>query len=257
MLTDFEETTRHAPEHLGGFLGDHYTAEELDALIALAVQTPDIEASRSLFESKWWDYRYVHPGYCFFLYAAEYTRAYERWRSLFGVNIHVAGRSCGHPIFRPEKTGKGAVTAVVGEELTKQALRTAFWRGMCFADAHGVPYDRWIELAFQTAFEEQWGRIPLPTSLYSDRISQKILARWEDERKTILHLPKDPLFLEANYQGHRWQDDHQEWLIRLIAARPLPHVPLAQFAFREGRLNEERCVERLGYDVVHRAKLLL
>lgn len=246
------------PVWLGSFRGDDLSEEQLDAIIAFGVQATDIEAARALHETKWWDYRYIHPGFGFFLFAHEYGHVVERWRTKFGVHYKAVLSASDHPIWRTTRKSKGNITVTTGERtLTPPGYRTSMWRAMCFADAYGVPYDRWIALAFEYAFECKWERLPQPSGLYSEGMVKFILDRWEREQSDILKLPNDPRYLPVNDQGHRWQKAQQEWLVELIRNRPLPHIPLAQYLFREARISEDLAIRRLGSDVVDKARSLV
>lgn len=243
--------------HLGTFRGSELSEVELDAILAFAFSKDDIEAGRAFFETKWWDYRFIHPGYCFFLYAHEYGEAVTRWRSMFGVSPYAVMSATDHPIFRRERSRKGNTTTFTGKHILAPAsYRTGLWRGMTFADAYGVPYDRWVELAFQWAFESKWERIPQPTALYTTGAAEFILDRWEEEKKDLLRLPADPIYLVENDQGHRWQRAEHEWLLGLIKARPQPAHALAQYGFKENRVPLDLAEARLGRPTVERAAML-
>lgn len=242
------------PDWLGPFPGDGLREDQLDAILAFSLQPADLETARSLHETKWWDYRFTHPGFCFFLFAHEYGKAVTRWRSMFGVSPDLTLYANENPVFRNEIKRIGRSTVQTGRKLlSPPGYRTSMWRAMCFADAYGIPYNRWIGLAFEYAFEFKWERMPQPSGLYGDGMVKWIIERWEKERDDILHLPNDPRYLPVNDEGHRWQTAQQEWLLELIRKRPLPHIPLAQYLFREGRLTVDLATTRLGPDVVRRA----
>lgn len=226
-----------------------YTPEQYDAVLAYSIKKSDIEDARSLFATKWWDYRFEHPGKCFYEFAYLYGQAAERWRTMFGVNPYVKMRHSQNPIFLIEKDDLGK--AKVYE--TPQTYRTGLWRSMCSADALGVPYDRWVEWAFAHAFASQWARFPHPVSFSSDRIVTHEAERWELEKRDLLATPKDPRYLIENYEGHPWQDEFQDWLLGYIAARPAPHIPLAYYLSEEPLILLDRATKRLGEHTVSQA----
>lgn len=247
MLTD-------TPEWLGDFPANNFSSETLDALMAFGVSHRDIEDARALFATKWWDYRFAHPGHCFFLFAHHYSEVTTRYRSLFGI-YPTANLSANHcPMFRDVKVGGKGNVSRTQKDLTPKAWRTAIWRGMCIADSHGVPYDRWISLAFEYAFNDKWEKMPHPSALYADRLATYVLEKWREEEVNIMRLPNDPRYLVKNYGGHPWQDAQEAWLLDLIGARPLPHIPLAQYLYREGRIREDVALRKLGMECVQRAR---
>lgn len=251
-------------EHLGRFDSDDNTPEMLDSLLAYAIQKGDLEAARPLFASKWWDYRFVHPGHCFYLFADHYRQACEKWRIKFGVASWRHLRSSDDPIFKPERVIKGGSTKLTmimkpGKDarpkrlLTDQPYRTSLWRSMCFADSYGIPYDRWIDWAFQFAFDTQWKHMPQPANLTGVRTVEFILARWAEDTAELMVIPTDPRFLVDNYIAHPVQDEFQDWLLKLIGARSLPEAALANYLSNEPMICLDRARSVLGDDVTDRA----
>lgn len=247
--------TNIAEPHLGDYYLDDMSDRQLDGLLAFALNKSDLETARSLFSSKWWDYRFVHPGRCYMLFAHLYGEAVEQWRTMFGVNVYAKLKSVGHPIWRTEYEKRGNVESRAKPVLRPQAFRTGIWRAMCFADAHGIPYDRFIQLCFEFAFENQWQHLPLPTALYGTWMISAVLERWEEEKRNLIRLPKDPRFMASGYTGHPYQDEFQEWLLNLIAARPNPNLPLVQYLARERYLLLSKAVEKFGKERVKEAVL--
>lgn len=251
--------------HLGSFHGDHYNEVSLDTLLSFAIPHSDLEVARSLFSSKWWDYRFVHPGYAFFAFADAYTRAVEDWRSKFGIHPYAKMAISKGVLFRVESTKKTKIARTkvrsAGDDKTPESVmtlapatfRTGLWRAMCSADAHGVPYDRFNQLAMQIAFDRQYNRMPLPTNLYTVSMVQEIVERWRKEEAELLRLPDDPLFFAAAYCGDPWQRAQQDWLIGKIAARSNPVSALAQYLALERRIVPALAVERFGAPMVRDA----
>lgn len=124
---------------------------------------------------------------------------------------------------------------------------------MCVADAHGIPYDRYLSLAFEYAFDAKWEYLPQPSMLYADRMVAWVVERWDAEKRELLRLACDPLYDAASYQGHPFQTDYQSWAMRLISARPIPSLPLAQYLVRERRLVPKMAIEHFGPDTVRQA----
>ena len=236
--------------HLPSYLGDDLEDDLLDAQLAYAIPKSDLETARSLFSSKWWDYRYVHPGRCYFLFADLYGKALEKWRTMFGVNAYANMRLVGHPIMRTEYERKGNVRTNPHKVLTQARHRTGLWRAMCFADLHGVPYDRYIDLFFQFAFENQWERMPMPMHLYGAKATIWVLERWQEEKADLLRLPTDPRFTADRYKADAYQKEFQDWLLTLIAKRPIPRLPLTQYLLHERYLVPRLAAARFGKETI-------
>lgn len=210
--------------YLGDFRGAEMRHEQLDGVLAFAIARKDLDDARTFYASKWWDYRFVHPGHLFFLFAHHYSQAVKKWRTMFGVNLRARLRYEDHPVWRSEG---GKLT------LSPPAYRTSLWRAMCFADSAGIPYDKWIEWGFQQAFDEKWDRLPTPAGLTGTRTIQAVLERWDTESKELMAVPKDPRFLAANFVSDPTQVEFQKWLLGLIKQRPNPPIALSNFLTRE------------------------
>lgn len=241
-------------KHLGDFLGANLPEDQLDGILAYNISKSDLATARSLFSSKWWDYRFVHPGHCYFLFAHLYGEAVEQWRDKFGINPYAKLKAVGHPCWRTE-TERGAK---IGETkrhrvLRPQVFRTGLWRAMCFADAHGVPYDRFIKLAFEHAFDNRWQRLPQPQSLYGTWMVSAVVERWTEEQRTLTRLPCDDRYMAASYQGHPHQEQFQESLLTNIQARANPSRALGNYLLNEPYLVLQKAVSRFGKDTVRSA----
>lgn len=226
---------------LGSFRGAELRPEQLDGILAFSLSRKDLDDGRGFYASKWWDYRFVHPGHSFFLFAHHYREAVIRWRTMFGVSPFLRLRYEDHPIWRIEDGKRVA---------SPQAYRTSLWRAMCFADSAGISYDRWINWAFELAFEEKWQRLPTPAGLTGVRTIQAILARWEDETTALMAVPKDPRYLSANFVGDPTQIEFQKWLLGLIKRRPNQAIALKNFLTVEPYANPDMARTVLGEHVV-------
>jgi hypothetical protein len=240
--------------HLGRFLGDDKTPDEYDGLLAYAFKRDDIEHARCVAHCKWWDYRALHPTQTLFLFAHHYSAVLADWRTKFGVNAGYDLKLVGDPIFRQRMIHFGySATAITGNEMVHPQTRTGFWRSMSFADSHGVPYEKWINWAFQFAFERQWSRMPGPGLLAGNEIAAFVIDSWEVDKANLMTMPKSPDFAAENYVGHERQDGFQDWLLGYINQRPHPHLSLGHYLAVEPLLDLDRTTKVLGEAAVGRA----
>lgn len=237
-------------QHLGAYLGDDQPDEWLDAQLAYGIAKSDLEDARSLFATKWWDYRYVHPGRCYFLFADLYGKAIEKWRTKFGYGCYWQLKAVGHPIYRTEYDKRGNVQSNPHKVMRPKGTRTGLWRAMCFADHHGIPYDRYIELCFQFCFDNKFQRMPNPPAMYGTVMTMWVVERWHSERANLLRLPTDPRFMAAGYTGHHWQNDFQAELLDLIEDRPVPRIPLEHYLTKECYLVPDIAAKKFGVEMV-------
>ena len=252
MTTD--DTRTHS--HLGINKSTDSAPEFLDGLLAHSIRHTDIDDARALFSTKWWDYKFVHVGHSFFHFAHLYAEAVQKWRTMFGVSHFANLKADGNPLIvtrwekNPDPSKHRKVKTM---DLHSPAYRTGMWRAMCYADAHGVAYGRFIDIAFQAAFDMQWQRYPQPAMLGSIRLLEIILKTWEDEKRELMNTPVDPAYRIENYVGNHWQDEFQAWLLGFIAQRSHPDIALAHYLDKEPLILEEKAAVVLGVDVVRRA----
>jgi hypothetical protein len=252
-------------DFLGKFRCNDLTPVQYDGLLAFSFNRADIETARSLMSTKWWDYRFIHPGQAFFLYAHHYALNIEKWRSMFGVSDFAAKKLTDHPIWRTEKIATVKRSRLLrdlrqarSEPTTHLVLsapihRTSLWRGMCFADQYGVPYEKWISWAFELAFECKWTRLPSPSALYTDAVVKHVTEKWRVEQENLMALPKDPRYLAENFESDPTQIAFQKWLLNLIAQRPNPVIALVNFLDNEPLIDIDIADSILGGGVLQDA----
>lgn len=226
---------------LGEFWGHDFSSPKLDGILAYCVPKKDLEVGRGLYDTKWWDYRFIHPGHAYLLFSADYVDTAKEWRTKFGVNPFAISKVTSNPIYRIEKAKRLGAHRV--SELsdtprdrvipTPPIYRTSIWRAMCFADTYGVPYEQWIGYAFEHAFDEKWQHMPTPAGLYGQRTIEYILNRWEQDKSELMVMPENPRYLSANFVGDPTQIAFQKWLLGYIKQRPNPPIALANFLTNE------------------------
>jgi hypothetical protein len=178
----------------------------------------------TLFTTKWFDYRQLTPLHATRLYIDAYGEIYRRhYRRNFDQRAakHIS-------VISVDKLwGDGDEPNF---DAKKRRAFNGCWRGRVLADALGIPYDVYIDLAFQMRLS-YWNRatMPQPTHLYSEMVVEKVQERWEEMQKHHLYLAADPAYMVQNYVGARHQDDYHEWLFKQAALRSNPPQFLAQF----------------------------
>lgn len=236
--------------YLGAFQGSQAPNDLMDGLLAYSVSGPDIDVARALVPTKWWDYRFVHPGHCLFYFSELYAEHCRDWASRFGT---ASGRRFDsyHPIWTL-RTKKGDSF----RSLRPKQARTSIWRAMCCADAHGIPYKRFLTSAFESCMERGWDRLPTPAELYTLPIVRKAVEDFDRESKELLHLPADPRFHAAQYDGHPFQDECQQWMLKLVQGRALPARAAFNLLFNEKVLVPKIAAQVLPHRVIAEVKRL-
>lgn len=229
-----------------------------------------LEFELELYASKWFDYRELTSFQATRLYMEAFGDAY---RKHYRINIDRSAAEHIKPV-TVEKVMKGleesrtAPPADAGPQMIKERdkrikkARTAFigcWRGRQVADALGMPYDVYCDLAFEYRMNF-WNRatMPQPTHLYSEMVVEKIQERWEELQARKLYLSDKPAYMVQNYAGIAHQDDYHEWLMKQAGMRANPPFFLAQFVDDDllplDKLEaryDEHVMERVGRYLLH------
>ena len=182
-----------------------------------------------LMRSKWFDYRFMHPVVATFAYAKAFDASYRRhFRASFG-NVPLKRVFKNYDVFRCEKT------TIAG-----------LWRGRQHADALGMPYDIYTDLALADVLRF-WKQpnMPRPLQLYSAVIVEQVGAQWEELQAGSLRYST-----HENYRTHRFcgttaQLDHHEWLFAQAGKRANP-LPIMKRFYEEDLIPFEKIEARYG-----------
>ena len=113
--------------------------------------------------------------------------------------------------------GKSSMLKVIaGLESSNDKIRKMFpsyWRGRQMADAIGMPYRTFLNIAFEKRLS-YWSRPFMPNArhLYSEMIAVTAQERWEELQRARLFTSDLPAYLTQNYQNSDMQNDYHEWL---------------------------------------------
>jgi len=225
----------------------------------------------TLYRTKWFDYRFMHPAQATLVYARHYETIYRR---TFKINIDRAtseyiriirdGSLLNPP--RPAHEGASArVIAAASKAATaKLSFITGMWRGRQFADAMGMPYDIYIDGALHHRLR-YWRQsyLPRPTQLYHENKGEDDMKQayfvtamekwWNAKQQATLLYSRHDEYQVDQYVGTRDQNDHHEWLIGQIQLRQNP-APLLGRLMVEGFLPFEKIKTRFEPDVVNRVE---
>jgi hypothetical protein len=201
-----------------------------------------------LFDTKWFDYRFLTPFQATQAYIDAYGAVYK---TIYARELDRARAEHVKPIsFDRIRDGLDR------DETKAKRQFTGCWRGRQFADALGMPYGVYIELAF-TYRMRAWNRtyLPQPEHLYHPIDLEKITNRWEELLPTKLWLSEHPAYLVQNYQGAPAQDAYHEWLFKQAALRQnspeclarLVHLDQLPLQKVRARLDNDYHLEKFEY----------
>lgn len=174
--------------------------------IALSFVDPKLWAREAaLFQTKAWDYRFLHPIEATYLFAHIYNEQ-------FALACHRRIDYKRAPFIRGAR----------GEDplLHSKAQLTGLIKARQWADEHGMPYDFHCAHALSFAEERDWRYLPKPAQLYSSKKSadettmrHEVLAAWEARQKSSIVPARSSYYHLDNYEGTDLQNAHQVWLV--------------------------------------------
>lgn len=173
-----------------------------------------------LFRTKWFDYRRMTPTQA----TVEYIKAYgESYRDTYARELDYEKAKYTQPTKYTD--------LIAGLDKGKSSLKgklTSFWKGRQIADVIGIPYNLYIDYAFEFRMR-RWQRsyLPQPQHLYHEYDVERIQERWEEVKASRTILPEDPAYLVQNYMGIPYQNDFHEWLFQQSSDKSDPAYFLA------------------------------
>lgn len=198
-----------------------------DDILALTYSNKDLlDMEPGLYQSKWFDYRLMTP--------AQATRIYmDAFRDVYRQHFakEIDARSGQHvQIFDAAKVMQNIRSH--DEKIVAKGKQqfASCWRGRQVADAIGMPYREYINLALTNRLRYwQQRHLPRPQHLYSEKGVEMVIERWEEMQRGRLFLAEHEAFSIENYDGIAYQDDYHEWLFKQAQLRSNPFATLATF----------------------------
>lgn len=212
--------------------------EDLFSLMLIAKSVR--ENDKALFSSKWFDYRFMTSFQATMQYMRDFETVGRRiYRREFDMN-----RSA-HIHFLTPETLRRAIEQ--GEMNVKLKSRlTGFWRGRQVADALGMPYPDYIELALSNRMRAwQRGYLPKPEQLYDMIMVERIQAKWQEMKAARTYLPDHHAFMVQNYHDLPVQNDFHEYLFEQASSGGNRFFQIARF-IEEHFLPYEKAKARLS-----------
>jgi hypothetical protein len=192
----------------------------------------------SLYTTKWFDYRFLHPVQA----TMRYTEAYEPiYRRLYTESVN----SRAGPYV---SVFKGDFFSLDG------AVKTGLWRGRQIADAIGMPYSEYINASFRETMRH-WRQpfLPRPYHLYATDVIEKVVETWGKLQEVRSYVSEEPEYLTDVYQGLPIQNDHHEWILGQAARRGIPAIFLERMVHRN-LLPIEKVEMRFGAEIAQQIR---
>lgn len=232
-----------AIDQFGAFFGSDLTTDRLQYL-AFQIHGKKAEGydvERQLFDTKWFDYRFMDPTLATYLYAHLYRGVFQ---TIYGRYI--------------DRKAAPYVKGLKAEDMfdSKAGQLKGLWRGRQIADMLGIPYAIYIELALDKAFRfQRIGHLPQPCHLYSDDMVNHVHEKWEERCRGRMMIAEHPGYRLDRFAGLPAQIAHQNWLCDLIQKRS-PETRLrmlADYVNPQGFIGRDLAVVRFGEELVSEA----
>ncbi|WLR91025.1 hypothetical protein [Shinella zoogloeoides] len=212
---------------MGGDLEIRHSPLEDDIVAHRFIQNQKtLQFETDLFASKWFDYRHLTPLAATRLYIQAYDGVYRRH---YAVNMDHNAAKYVRTISIDEIFG-GLDAPESSTHKKAKSHFTACWHGRQMADMLGMPYEVYLDLAFEYRLR-YWNRpyLPQPQHLYSDMVVDRVQQRWPELQAARLYTSDHPAYLIENYQNLPQQNDYHEWLFKQAGLRANPGEMLGRF----------------------------
>lgn len=209
------------------------TLKDLDHKTILFVDSKLLAEECSLYASKWWDYKPLHPLEATYEYAEQFKLAVKR---------SIRKRKC---------IWMGLNYKGLKEDdflLCSKSVITGLWKGRQMADRHGIPYDFYCSEAIRYSEQRNYTFIPHPNQMYKVRSTYKkdvsmvthIVDAWVTANINRLFYAQSKFYSIDAYQRNRHWVEHQLYLVDLINTRSIPkYLIIGDLVYKKRMLDEQ------------------
>jgi hypothetical protein len=165
---------------------------------------------RELFQTKWWDYRFMTP----FEATCAYIDAFgQQARKVYSRDID-SERAAHIKVVTSAKV----VDAFLQNDAKAKRAMSGFWRGRQVADAIGMPYPAYVFEAISQRMR-RWQRAYLPSEnqIYQEGDVERVSSRWSEVAASRIHYSDHHAYLSQNYEGAPAQKGYYDYLVQRSA----------------------------------------
>lgn len=224
---------------------------EDDVVAYQFIQNEDtLKFETELFVKKWFDYRHLTPLQATRLYIQAYDTVFRRH---YAQNVDHTAAKYVRTVNIDDIFNGLAAPESSGHKKAKMQF-TACWHGRQMADLLGMPYEIYLDLAFEYRLR-YWNKpyLPQPQHLYSDLVVDRIQTRWPELQSSRLYTSDHPAYHMENYQDLPHQNAYHEWLFEQADKRANPGEMLGRFV-NEDLLPVEKIKARVSEGVFEIAR---
>lgn len=221
---------------LGYFYGHDLTFLHAELVAIQHVSDALLKKETGLMQTKWFDYRRMHPTKATYYLAHCYNRAYQDCVSVM-----------------KDRSGK-FMRGFKGLDVFQSKEKLSFWRLRQLVDSLGIRYDFFLRHAMDWHVNAGWLQPPRPSHLGAnqDMITDVMMA-WEEECAARIQFARDPRYKAKNFIGHTDQLAYEDFLIAQISHRRHPQYSLHAALYIEDALRIERAVQAFDARVIDAA----
>jgi hypothetical protein len=192
---------------------------ELDTFVLQFVAPKHRKQESDLYQSKWFDYKLLHPVQACQVFMEAYDKVYRE---------SVAARQD-----KGKAEGMRVLKAPFWQDLPARE-RTGIWKARRLADEYGMPYQDFCDLAFEYARKRNWEFLPQPMHLYSETrfeedhtMVEYIVMKWLDRKEESAHISHAEFFRTDAFVGHPYQLQHFRHILKIIKDSSMAHISAA------------------------------
>jgi hypothetical protein len=223
------------------FFGKDLSKVEAESKAYEFVKLELLREEPELFQTKWFDYRLLHPTVATYYFGHCYTQAYKN----------------AYQKTKCEDRGK-YVRGFKGKDIFELSgiERTGFWKARQAADRIGCDYSFFIQEAMNFTLAKNWRALPRPQQLYSTDMIAFIDDKWIQKLNSRIVVPKSLFFSRGEeFIGNVDQIDFQRFLAAQIKAKAHPVFALYDYLVDKKMLVESYAIEGLGQQLVNQVKI--
>jgi len=183
----------------------------------------------ALYQTKWWDYRFIHPTQATQLFSESYKTAMSLW-------------------LRKRDDRKTYYCGIQNPTLFLNGSRviTGMWKARQMADRFGINYSFYCTETIRYCDARKWHYLPKSWQLYSTSptkntindisMVEHVVNEWRDLQKSCPRRPEESFYKASEYVGHIYQRQYQKSLIERVKKHPNRTAVICDLVYDAGLL---------------------
>jgi hypothetical protein len=230
--------TQVKPKWIGSFYGSDFSHQDYEILTIQNIAGKVLKPELALMNSKWFDYRRLHPMLATFYFMECYKTAYRGFYRV-AVNADIAD----------------FVKPIKGDNFLEAREKLSFWKLRQLIDGLGIRYDFFLSHAMRWYAEECFRR----ESLYPPRpghiatnedLITSVMIAWEEEIAMRIQVAQDDWFRIENFVGVKDQLEYEQFSIAQIRNRQVKRFSLCSALYINDSVRITEAIKEFGESLV-------